>query len=107
MGTVAVSKRDVGQSMTRIDLDKRQVGLLVAPNHLGGVFVAIRQGDRYLARAVNDMVVRDDVALRIDYEAAAQRSLFWHPQATTLLPKVAAQHVAKRSLQIGDVGRLL
>jgi len=76
MGPFAAPDRGFGVEVERgqvlgIDLDERDVGALVAADDLGDEFTAIGQFDGHFARAVDDMRVGHDVAIRTHDEAGA------------------------------------
>src|SRR4029079_13154596 len=55
-----------------LHLDERDVGLCVAADDLRLVLLAGRKADEDLVGVLDDVVVRDDEALRIDDEAGAE-----------------------------------
>src|SRR5260370_31661008 len=66
-----VSEGDVRQRLVALDLDQGEVGLLVAPHHLGRQLAAIRQGDGDRVGLAGDGEVGDDPAVGVDDEARA------------------------------------
>ncbi len=78
LGAVGVAELDRGQRLRRVDLDDGDVGLGVDADDVGGTAVlgvAVGIGgelDVDLVGLVDDVVVGDDVAARIDDEAGAE-----------------------------------
>ena len=72
---VGIAPFDGRQRLARLDLEHRQIVLGVVADELGGKFGAVVE--RYLdrGRAVDDVVVGDDGAVRADDEAGAQSLL--------------------------------
>ena len=61
-----------GQRLLRIHLQHREICLVVAADQSGRQRCAVAQDHRDLVRALNDVVVGDDVARRINDESGAQ-----------------------------------
>src|SRR5437588_10996801 len=73
LDVVGISERSHRQVMAHIDLEQRDIGLVIAADHLGGVVVTILQRDRYLVRIFDHVVVGQDIALFGNDEAGAER----------------------------------
>jgi hypothetical protein len=69
---VAVAERRNRQFMLGIDLQQRDVALLVASDKLGRIDVSVLGGDRDLARALDHVVVGQHEAVLGDDEAGAE-----------------------------------
>ena len=78
-----------------LDLEQGKIGLLVRANHGRGQRLAFRRGDGHLARALNHVIVGNQIAVSRDKEsrslrhAAAMRG--GAPAARTILPLRAAK----------------
>ena len=87
----------------RIDLEQRDVGLGVAPDHAGGKRLAVGEGDGDLRRLGDDMVVGHDVAVGIDDEAgpervgARHRAALFRPLLAAALEVVAEEFLERRA----------
>ena len=70
-----VAERErVKKRLRRVDLDHGEIGRRVGADDRRLVGVAVPEPDRHRLRAVDDVVVRDDVAVRVDDEARALRT---------------------------------
>jgi hypothetical protein len=73
-------KRTKGSGLVGLTLRHRDVGDLVAPDHLGLIFGAVGERDRDLLdhrvrpRRRDDVIVGDDLAVGRDDEAGAERA---------------------------------
>ncbi len=67
----AVAPADIGQRGRRGHLDQRHVGQIVHADHLGRQVGAVGQADHDLVGAADHVIVRDDIAGRVDDEAGA------------------------------------
>ncbi len=66
-----------GEWVVYIDLNDREVGLFIAADDFGDIFLGVvLKLDRYLVRAIDDVVVGDDQAVRCDHEARPLAALF-------------------------------
>jgi hypothetical protein len=76
-----------------VDFDHRQVGLAITADHLAGRLGAVMKSDLDAIRPGDDMIVGQDVTLRIDYHArpVAAPRLFVRPEFK-LLNRIA-RHV--------------
>src|SRR5208282_3582370 len=68
-----VAKRRDGKIVLHVDLQQRDVALLVMPDNLRGVVVAVLQSYRDGPRTLDDVLVGQDVAVPGDDEAGAER----------------------------------
>ena len=66
------SGRGVSALAARLDAEHREIGRRVGADELGLDRVAVREAHRDLVRALDDVVVRDDVAGLVDDEARAE-----------------------------------
>src|SRR5205823_2737598 len=69
VGVTQLHGRQVGRAL---DLDQRDVRLRVAADHLRLVLLAGGEPDEDLVGVLDDVVVRDDEALRVDDEPRAE-----------------------------------
>ena len=108
MRIVGIAESDIGQAVAGIDLHQRQIGLGIAADHLGLVFVAVRQGDGDFAGAVHHMIVGDDIARRIDDEARSRGALLGHAAAIAAArAETVPEEIAEGCGQIGHLLQLL
>ena len=77
LGVIAVSPCHVGKLLVGIDLEKGDVGLLVAADHFGRVPAVILKEYRHLVGVGDDMVVGYNVTGGVDDEPGAQRHDFF------------------------------
>ena len=68
---VGGAQRHDGQRLGGVDLDEGQVGLGVAGDDAGRVHGAVGQADAQRVHVLDDVVVGDDVAARVDDDAGA------------------------------------
>ena len=96
MRRVRVAQFQRRQIVRRVNLDDRHVSLCIKADHLTAKLFTRQQPDGNSRCVLNDVIVGENVALRIDNEAAADAAL-----GTTLL---ATKHVEQR---IGRRDRVL
>jgi hypothetical protein len=68
-----IAELDIRQGLVALDLEQREIGLLVAAHQLGLELAPVGQRDGDLVGLAGDMVVGDDPAGRVDDEAGADR----------------------------------
>jgi hypothetical protein len=103
---VFAPKSSTGQIL-RVDLDDGDVGALVGADDLGGVFAAVGQLHDDFGGAVDDVRVRDDVAVRAHDEAraqAARRLLRAHALALAGDAAEALEEIEIRAVLVDIVG---
>ncbi len=70
---LGVAERRDRQVMLRVDLQQRDVALVVMADNLRNVVAPVLRGHRDFARTVDDVLVGQDVAVLGDDEATAER----------------------------------
>jgi len=80
---------DEGQVTPGIDLQHREVGLVVGSDDGGGQPGAVGEIDLDLVGALDDMVVGDDRAICADDEAGAQAARLLHPLFAETIVRIA------------------
>ena len=96
-----VTPGDAGQILG-VDLDHGQVSEFVGANHLGGKGPAVMHGYPDLHRAIDHVIIGNDVSVRRDDDTAADAVLDL-PWALALLRPLLAESVAgTRSEELGE-----
>ena len=105
---VAVAERRGGEA-GRVDLDHGDVGVRIAADDLGLELAPVEQAHAHFARAVDDVVVREDVSVRRDDEARAGRDAT-AARSVGCIGRLRAGHVPEELSELGrnliQVGRL-
>ena len=97
--------RSVGSGSPRaVDLDHGQVGLRVAADQPGVVGAAVRQRDPDLLRALDDVVVGDDEAGRVDDRARADAALRLGAERALGRGRAHGDERDRRARPVGDLG---
>src|SRR2546423_11269841 len=89
---VRVAERDRREVSARVHLDDGDVGLLVGADYVAAQLLARLELDHDARHVLDDMGVREDDALRVNYEAA--------PDAARRTARVASKHVEQRVVAV-------
>ena len=84
-----VAERDIRQRFIGVDLQQREIGFRVAPNDFRREALTIGQCYLNVMRVIDDVVIGDDVARRIDQEAGAQSMGRLHMRLSLPVEEVA------------------
>ena len=71
--SIAIAPTDIRQWVVHFDLEKRKIGLGVAPVDAGGMRLSVLESHRHFFGLLDDVVLCDDVTVGIDNETRAHR----------------------------------
>ncbi len=94
MLAIGIAVRHIWQAVARLYLEKGQISFWIPANDFCLVFAPVRERDRNFMSAIYDMIVRRDIARRINYETGAQCALVSQSIAAPI--EIVPEHFAER-----------